>query len=96
MGKFTRKLGLGLALGALAGHYLSTDKGQQLLAKVKKGLAAYQEDPVYYQEQAKTFIAEQVAYVKEVVKEEFSEPAETNAPAAEVDDIIITYTEDEA
>lgn len=98
MGKTCRRLGLGLALGAAAGHYLSTEKGQQLLTKVKKGLDAYQENPDYYQDQARAFFAEQVASLKDLVQEASREEADVMPPtSATVDDIIITYpAEDDA
>ncbi|MFA9413357.1 MULTISPECIES: YtxH domain-containing protein [unclassified Streptococcus] len=95
MGKLSRKIGLGLVLGAAAGHYLSTEKGQQLVMKIKKGLSAYREQPNYYQEQAKAFVSEQVAYVKELVKEEFGEPSDAEIPSSDAEDIIITYTDED-
>lgn len=95
MGKTLRKLGLGLALGAAAGHYLSTEKGQKLLAQVKKGLAAYQEDPAYYQGQARAFVDQQIDRLRTLAAEELGTEETASETAAEVDDIIITYTEDE-
>lgn len=95
MGKTFRKLGLGLALGAAAGHYLSTDKGQKFLAQVKKGLAAYQEDPAYYQGEARAFIDQQLERFKAFVAEDSPVEKVTPETAAHVDDIIITYTEDD-
>lgn len=98
MGKTCRRLGLGLVLGAVVGHYLSTEKGQKLLINVKKGLASYQENPEYYQDQVCDFFAEQVASFKDLVQEIRREEADVMPPtSATVDDIIITYpAEDDA
>lgn len=96
MGKFVRKFGLTMAVGAAVAHYLSTEKGQHLLTKVKKGLEAYQANPDHYQEQARTFFKEQVVTVKDLVQELTSEDTETAGPtSAIVDDIIITYPEED-
>lgn len=94
MGKSIRRFGVGLALGALAAHYLQTDKGQQLLTKVKKGLAAYQEDPEHYQDLAKNFISSKLTDWQDSFHEgEMSLENSEEAVRAEVDDIIITYSE---
>lgn len=95
MGKNLRKLGVGLALGVLAGHYLSTEKGQELVAKVKKGLAAYQENPEQYNDQARDFFDEQINRLKEAFDQEGAARETTiESMGAEVDDIIITYADD--
>lgn len=95
MGKSIRRFGVGLALGALAAHYLQTEKGQVLLEKVKKGLAAYQEDPAAYQEEARAFFQDKLSQVKDLVQEDGEWPVEPRSTQAEVDDIIITYTEED-
>lgn len=95
MGKTLRKLGLGLALGAAAGHYLATEKGQKLLAQVKKGLESYQANPEAYQEDARTFFSQQLENVKRLFDDNDQVFKTKSDTSAEVGDIIITYTEDD-
>lgn len=102
MVKLVSKFGLGLVLGAWAGHYLSTEKGQAQLDKLKSEFQAYQADPEAYKVQVlpriKSAFEEQLQTVYEKKEELLSEltPSEDEVTtAAEVDDIVITYTEEE-
>lgn len=103
MAKIVTKFGLGLALGALAGHLLSTEKGQENLSKLKDEVLALKADPVAYKEslvtRAKGLVASQlqVAYdnKEEILGFFGQEEVSNDTVAAEVDDIIISYQEEE-
>lgn len=105
MVKLVNKFGLGLALGALAGHYLSTEKGQVRLAQLKDEVLRLTENPKVYKEnlvsRAKGVIVEQLqaAYDnKEDIMAAFGQVSmeeEGSDLSAETADIIITYAEDE-
>lgn len=104
MVKLVNKFGVGLALGALAGHYLSTEKGQARLAQLKKEVAAFKYNPDGYKssflERAKGLVADQLQAAfdqKDEILAAFGQDVQEERVdlSAQVDDIIITYTEDE-
>lgn len=104
MAKLVNKFGVGLALGALAGHYLSTEKGQARLAQLKEEVAAFKNNPEGYKssfiDRAKGLVADQLQTAfdqKDEILAAFGQNQENQRVdlSAEVDDIIITYTEDD-
>lgn len=104
MVKLVNKFGVGLALGALAGHYLSTEKGQAHLAQLKKEIAALKNNPEGYKssilERAKGLVADQLQTAfdqKDDILAAFGQSQDDQRVdlSAEVDDIIITYTEED-
>lgn len=103
MVKLVSKFGVGLALGALAGHYLSTEKGQAHLAQLKEELLSLKENPQAYKSdllaRAKGLVADQLqaAYDnKDDIMAAFGQEADQEGElSSESEDIIITYTEDD-
>lgn len=106
MVKLVNKFSVGLALGAWAGHYLSTEKGQAQLVKAKQHLAAYTVGIEPYKvaliNRAKGLVAEQLqaAYEnKEDILSFFTpddfvaeeQPTDTEQEATDEEDIVITY-----
>lgn len=98
MSKHLRKIGLGLALGGLVGHYLTTAKGQAFKKRLGQEWQTYQEDPEAYLAQVKDQLQAYVATVKEEVARETDpmiidgEFEESNQVTQ--DDIIITFDDE--
>lgn len=90
MSKLGRSFGLGLALGALTGYYLSTEKGQTLVSRLKKELEKANQEPEHYQFLLKSHALGKLSEWSNV----FTANEAEEAIGAEVDDIIISYAED--
>lgn len=106
MSKHLRKLGLGLALGGLLGHYLTTPKGQALKKRLGQEWQAYQDNPALYTEQLKDQVQAYAQKLGQTVQEAKDELVKDQDPmiidgefeeANQVtdEDIIITFEDED-
>lgn len=69
MGKIFNTIIVGAASGAAAAYFLGTEKGKEVVAKVKAGVEAYQADPESYHRVARDKVNE----YKDMAVDTFSE-----------------------
>ncbi|MGT2683442.1 YtxH domain-containing protein [Streptococcus porci] len=69
MNKFLKTVILGAASGAAAAYFLGTEKGKEIVAKVKESFDDYKANPDAYHEAAK----EKVAEYKDLATDAFTE-----------------------